>query len=518
MDISNISAELSTPIKRIKNLHITSPTFQFAPKNLYPTLNDLDTEMANKGYSRRLTNNVLDELDARASEISRYMSPLNNSTNIMSPGHSSGASASCSGSGSGAGAAAARRKRYSGVHRDRFNKMDSISSHYAASRDHHVRRPTTTTTPGSCTPSGVQVEAQTPHPMIRNEVHHQNIPTKMDIDDKREPEEIVSSVTKRRRTLHGPEEVIPVSVLQSSPTTSAVPHPILHPPSPCPQTKASVSPVHSINSSPIRKISPSKGSMNLNQLLNNTASSASASTYSSAAPTYSSASMSASASASASTRREFLKPRPVLKPHAQPQSPGRVRISSLEMAGVKSTSNASINSFIKAPSPPSSSTTPQLHKKPSYTSLGSHPSLHRKTSIPVMNNSATSSTSTSSHMPAPSIPTLKKKTSIPTLQKKPSIPTLSRKSSHSTLADTHFSHQFTPHVTTPKPFSLYNKPTISSSQKSIDKQTTAHPAAPARSLKHKSSNSSLPPTKRTESRFSRLMKLGSSRDKPSSAW
>lgn len=127
-------------------------------------------------------------------------------------------------------------------------------------------------------------------------------------------------------------------------------------------------------------------------------------------------------------------------------------------------------------------TTPSLQKKSSI------PTLQKKPSIPTLQKK-------------PSIPTLQKKPSIPTLQKKPSIPNLNKKSSIPTLQkkpSTSFSNNSISSISTAPVFnyvsnptthvnesniyfknssessnslSSYAKPTISSSQKSLDRFT-----------------------------------------------
>ncbi|CAH2351283.1 hypothetical protein CLIB1423_03S02784 [[Candida] railenensis] len=496
MDVDfNVSQELNTPIKKIKNLTLTSP-FQFSPPNLYPSLDDLGTEMSNKGYSRKLTNNVLDELNARASEISRYIKqPLTNTTNI------------------GSSPTAQRRKRYSGIHRQKFNKMDSISSHYAAGRQHQQLHEHSQVVHQHQLPYHA-VSHTSPPPMKRTEMYSPNR-MRLDSEDKREPDEIMSSVTKRRRTLHGPEEVLPSLTQPGHNQSTAIDlEPDMH----------DVSSPFELNSSPIRKISPSKGSMNLNELLNDfttktndisptrlpmpvasrnqlmrsptiKASSTTVRNLSTTSPVQPPQAAAASAQPKF-MERQFLKPKPILRP--QPlgsNSPSRVRVSSLEMAGVKSSSSNSISSLSKKPS------TVSLNVPTSHTALKAP---HGGSGIPVL--SRKSSHSTLNHINNPT-PTLQKKTSIPTLQKKTSIPKLASKPSIPRFDSLHPKPSPSSHsTTTPQPFSLYNRPTISSSQKSIE--TSAPHSTSTSQLKHKMSSSSLQPQKRTESRFSRFLNLG----------
>lgn len=475
----NSSMELSTPIKKIKNLRLDSPG---ATSPIYPKLDEIYSpshimdSMIDKGYSQRLTNTVLNELNMRANEISKLIKsptsqePCNNAT-------------------------IRRNKRYSGIHRSRFNNMESISSHYAAKRSSNGKDPQNTKH------DSIKVLDTL---LKRSENVIEKKPTENDLG-KRDAYLDISSVTKRRKTLNGPEEV-----LNLNPFKPAVPNQPL--------------------SSPIKKLSPSKKSFNLNKLLKE-----------------------------GDDNGVFLKPVAPSK---------KLRTSSLELAGVKlpqrdiqSRENPSpilskkqytpeIHKQSSIPQLQKKSSIPQLQKKPSVSQLQTkNPSsqqqsfsstnqLYKKSSIPQL-------------LKKPSIPQLQKKSSIPQLQKKPSISNLQKKqsisnlqnktsdlftkkdatrndhsnenfrtsSSHAMDIDEDYqnvfrepsrrqlllqfssksnqafpkfgssksisglksnteklgtqiplstSHKFT-NVTIPEPFSLYNKPTISSSQKSLNR-------------------------------------------------
>lgn len=469
---------LNTPIKKIKNLSLHSPKPPSPVR--YPSMSDFTVEdpifhnMVDKGYLKTISNKVLLELDTRASEISNRLN-----SNV-----------------SHAVSAATKKKRYSGIHRPLFSKMELISSHYAASRG-------TETSPSHDFPS---------------------------------------SATKKRRTLNGPEEIFGKE--NESPTRKPqrcgegetaqqsqrkAGFTLLAPslgmtPSLAPDTAPSLAPVtgniNSLRSSPIRmdtredlarpasrmsrlpsrnmelpsrsgdlssspgkftKISPSKGSMNLNSLLHGD---------------------------------EFAKP-------------VKIRQSSLQMAGVSNLQKQpSISNLQKKPS------IPQLQKKSSI------PQLQKKPSIPQLQKK-------------PSIPQLQKKTLIPQLQKKPSIPQFNTKpvaqvssqfSSHSLSTNT-FQKPLKPvskiqslprdsardttrdtsgyisrdrssvslnrkasnsNITIPKPFSLYDRPTISSSQKSLGngQVSSSNSSRSISSLNSQASQRSLNRFQKFKSRFS----------------
>lgn len=489
MDYDTSMSGLSTPIKKIRNLTLVSPNpaspvhypsmsdfpipsdfnanystnypADYPTSNLTANFNDyIRTEainldpifqnMVDKGYSQTISNKVLQELDSRANEISSRLIPTPLAAAIT---------------------AQKNKKRYSGIHRPLFSKMESISSHYAASRTHPDSSPA---------------------------------------------KDFPSSATKKRRTLNGPEEIFgdkenespmrkvggrsesaktsrhsqqTVPVLGTAPSLSAPARSI--------SGKALLSSPIRQESSPSRfqvdshlsspnkfsKISPSKGSMNLNLLLHGD--------------------------------DNFVKPAP------------KIRQSSLQMAGVYGEGTS-------------------LQKKPSLQTLQKKPSiqtLQKKLSIPTLQKKL-------------SIPTLQKKSSIPALQKKQSIPSLQKKPSTTTLlkkpsipnlqkmpmgppsyagsmSNTTSLHktfqkpnlQSTPltkqpssqskhtlhkkpststlnKVTIPQPFSLYDRPTISSSQKSLSSMTSSTSNRSINTLQSQASQRSLNRFQKFKSRFS----------------
>lgn len=489
MDYDTSMSGLSTPIKKIRNLTLVSPNppspvrypsmsdFPIPsdfnanyPTNYpanYPTSNftanfndyirteaiNLDPifhNMVDKGYSQTISNKVLRELDSRANEISSRLIPTPLAAAIT---------------------AQKNKKRYSGIHRPLFSKMESISSHYAASRTHPDSSPA---------------------------------------------KDFPSSATKKRRTLNGPEEIFGDKENESptrkvggrSESSKASRHsqhavPVLG------MAPSLSAPIRSISgkvllSSPIRqesspsrfqvdshlsspnkfsKISPSKGSINLNLLLHGD--------------------------------DNFVKPAP------------KIRQSSLQMAGVyvegTSLQKPSSQTLQKKPS------IQALQKKPSIPTLQkklSIPTLQRKTSIPPLQKKQ-------------SIPSLQKKPSTTTLLKKPSIPNLQKMSmgppsyagsmSNTTSLHKHTfqkpSVQSTPStkqpssqskhtlhkkpststlnkVTIPQPFSLYDRPTISSSQKSLTSMTSSTSNRSINTLQSQASQRSLNRFQKFKSRFS----------------
>lgn len=503
------SNALTTPIRRIKELSINSPddssngpSYGFLSSvqrpnqhtqnnenalNLsrqesispirYPSMSDfcvqpvpleqISQSMIDRGYSRTLSNKVLRELDSRANEISRQITSGNNSTTRPS---------------------SAKIKRYSQFHKPIFQKMESISSHYAASRSE------STTSKSS---------------------------------------DLLSSASKKRRTLNGPEEIfaaekenespvrrkdpnqnrstpflgaVPVLLADTSTPTQLLSSPYRdldaspYVPVPIQSSPTRTLDPASLSSSPTKftKISPSKGSMNLNKLLLDDSG--------------------------------FVKP----------DGPVKIRQSSLQIAGVTPISGLSgIPQLQKK-------TSMNLQKKPSTSSLlSSSSSLQKKPSVGDFlrssihtlqyktlskkeNLSGTITKSESSGLYNSASPSLQKKTltsllynrstsSTPkvasTLNKKPLHTSLDKPNIQSSVRTSpkpsttrHVYHNLPAsssqrtsmseygklldpslnssssilsilsmrsNITIPKPFSLYNKPTISSSQKSFGAMQTS---------------------------------------------
>ena len=402
----DVDTSLSTPIKKIKGLSLGSP--------LYPSLNDFQldnmaNQMVNRGYSQTLTSNVLEELNARASELSPNicLSPSNNVSTTS---------------------ASRRNKRYSGIHRAKFNKMESISNHYSVkNRDADSN-------------------------INRNDVGKRNL-ANMDI------------INKKRRTLMGMEQTLKLSPVKYT----------------VPQNSSPIK--ESPQSSPIKKISPSKKSMNLNKLLNEDEGKRSTS--------LGMAGVSPIRTLSVLSIPKLAKPTLIPKDSHNSASP-RIKHSIPQLHDTKFTNQENKEN---APIPRSPSSKSQ--KLTFNTTLQNNPALSNKQQIPVLSHKL-SIPSLSQKL---SIPKLSHKLSIPKLSHKLSIPSLSHKHSSSTFQkppkplskskssyhdsikliprqekqafpksnSTNLSDQQPKRYTIPKPFSLYNKPTISSSQKSLNK-------------------------------------------------
>lgn len=402
----DVDTSLSTPIKKIKGLSLGSP--------LYPSLNDFQldnmaNQMVNRGYSQTLTSNVLEELNARANELSPNicLSPSNNVSTTS---------------------ASRRNKRYSGIHRAKFNKMESISNHYSVkNRDADSN-------------------------INRNDVGKRNL-ANMDI------------INKKRRTLTGMEQTLKLSPVKYT----------------VPQNSSPIK--ESPQSSPIKKISPSKKSMNLNKLLNE----GEGKRYTSLGM----AGVSPTRTLSVLSIPKLAKPSLVPKDSHNSASP-RIKHSIPKLHATKFTNQENKEN---APIPRSPSSKSQ--KMTFNTTLQNTPALSNKQQIPALSHKL-SIPSLSQKL---SIPKLSHKLSIPRLSHKLSIPSLSHKQSSSTFQkppkplsksissyhdsiklipiqekqafprsnSTNLSDQQPKRYTIPKPFSLYNKPTISSSQKSLNK-------------------------------------------------
>ncbi|CCH41237.1 hypothetical protein BN7_774 [Wickerhamomyces ciferrii] len=179
----------STPSCQNKIFEQKTPTatdFKFTPlssmsgvkKQLYPNIShlkggnndddDLARSIKEKGYSSNISTKVLSELNQRAASKNSH---LQNKSSVLSP----------------------RSSRYNTSHRSRFQKMDSISSHYAAS----TRRN--------------QVQARMDSmskPINRQELEQdkENIPS-YDPNSKRSGNSDIASAAKRRKTEVGVKEV-----------------------------------------------------------------------------------------------------------------------------------------------------------------------------------------------------------------------------------------------------------------------------------------------------------------------
>ncbi|KAK6458848.1 uncharacterized protein RJT20DRAFT_132005 [Scheffersomyces xylosifermentans] len=470
MEYPSKEPSLNTPIKRIQNLTLNSPS-----SPLYPSLDDIIitspsqtvvTSMLERGYSQKITNNVLQELNSRANEISNLITSPPSNSNMSSRT-----------------ATSRRSKRYSGIHHHKFQQMESISHHYSV---HEM--------PTEKSPVKTVLNSNLNNNLNSNFNSHG---TTMDPGSKRSSPTVAQSSTKRRRTLNGPEEVL--NSQQGSLQLSSSPDKTL--------------------SSPIRKISPSKKSMNLHSILTGNEDSVDNSALSS--PTKEKE-FAKPYPPSSKFRASSLQMAGVHTPQLQKKS-------SIPQLQKKS----SIPNLQKKPSSSNLQTKPllsNLQKKPSIPNLQSRPSipnLQQKSSISNLQAHA-SLQQHPSYTPSYAQPTLSKKTSIPQLQKKSSIPNLSyskattfSSSSNSTSSSklpsssssrsispssstrslnsrilgssskintdpvsshklpvsssarsiSHSNHAVSSNakVTVPQPFSLYDKPTISSSQKSLNK-------------------------------------------------
>lgn len=162
----------------------TSSNFRFTPlstmsgvkKPLYPNIshlqakegNELEKEFEDLGYSNTLSTKVLSELNQRAATKKPSSNNLNAS--VLSP----------------------RSSRYNSTHRTKFQKMESISSHYAAARRNKAKLQSATAT------KAMDREAI--------EVDKENIPS-YDPYSKRTGTTDMASATKRRKTEVGVKEV-----------------------------------------------------------------------------------------------------------------------------------------------------------------------------------------------------------------------------------------------------------------------------------------------------------------------
>ncbi|RLV83281.1 hypothetical protein JA9_003191 [Meyerozyma sp. JA9] len=366
------SMELSTPIK---NLRLGSPS-RLSP--IYPNLDDilpsssppLNSYMQSLGYSRKLSSNVLKELNQRASQISEKM---------KSPPSSH---------------AQARRR----------SKLESISSHYsvlARKKLHNKESPQSASQSNTNSISNSNSNSTSTSQSAEYKEH----------SNKRESL-VGSAYSKRRRTSNLAGEPNMIHLPRSSPLKQF--------------------------SSPLKRISPSKKYNDLHSIL---------------------------------TSEPEEKTSPVK--FAVPKPPTRTltsRPSVLQLAGVKplpanhnsthttlsgSPSSKSLTSTKKPPAPVLSKTQ-ALKPKTSASSLKAQPNqLHSKQPPNQPNHPHSLS---SSHSLSRSVPNLAANSSIPSLKPAPKVKLTRSPTSRSLKAPT-----------VPQPFSLYDKPTVSSSQKSLDR-------------------------------------------------
>lgn len=132
---------------------------------LYPSLDhmpaNLEQQCSQLGYSKKLSNNVLQELDQRAATKLPRRGGFVKS--VLSP----------------------RSSRFNSSHRQKFSRMESISSHYAASR----------------TREEIELEKE-------------NVPS-YGPNSKRSGASSLENVAKRRRTAAGKQEVMPSQMTSS---------------------------------------------------------------------------------------------------------------------------------------------------------------------------------------------------------------------------------------------------------------------------------------------------------------
>ncbi|KAI5967866.1 hypothetical protein CANMA_002634 [Candida margitis] len=420
---------LNTPIKKIRNLNLNSSPLNYddmhqdqhnqhylpheehfppsalppqpqPPTQLYPSLDlqksPTESSMLNKGYSHKLTNNVLSELHKRAQQITT------GNANGNGYSHSSNSSPSY---GLEDQVSQRRNKRYSGLHMTKFKQMESISHHYSV----HNRNKTPSPQKLGSDDSSASASA-----------------TATDKYD------TIESASKRRRTLNGANEIMAIPILHQQ------------------QNRQSQHPTENRKISP-NKISPSKASYNLNSILRQTTDTGSPNKEIWAPPAPpkklpqlkkrpSSLEMAGVINSSPTRYNETCSgtlnsstlhmDKPVSSQGSSIlQEPSKISNtgSGFEAntgqqhshGNSKPWSNTPSSSFVK-PNVPKKQ---QLQKKPSIPQLQKKPSipqLQKKSSIPQLQKK-------------PSIPQLQKKPSIPQLQKKPSIPQLQKKTSISQL-------------------------------------------------------------------------------------
>lgn len=144
-----------------------SQTAQSLRHPLYPDLDQLMPQVSSSlqeqcsqlGYSKKLSNNVLQELDQRAATMHPRRSHI--------------------GKGNGGSTLSPRNSRFTSLHRQKFNKLESISSHYSTMR----------------TREEIELEKE-------------NVPS-YDPFSKRTGSSTLESVSKRRRLDVGRQDVVP---------------------------------------------------------------------------------------------------------------------------------------------------------------------------------------------------------------------------------------------------------------------------------------------------------------------
>lgn len=376
---------------------------------------DIKQIMVDKGYSNSISDKVINELNLKLNDISNL--PPHNDDKFMD-------------------VEAMHTDHFDKIHNNHFDKMESIMNHYSIKRNtlelNNTKKKRRTLT-------GVEES-----PVLLNSAFGRLTAPKLSSNIP-----IISPTRKGNGLLSSPINTSSNSNFLSSPNR--------------------VQNGDSPNRVSPSRISPSRGSYNLNGILNRK--------------------MSVPKSRQPSPTRDFKLPKAFTKidssntqnkppiPHLSDKTiPVLQKKSSIPTLQKKS----SIPTLQKKPSIPTlqkKPSTPTLQQKPPVPTLQSKPSisafntqLHNKPSIPTINKK-------------PSIPTLSKKSSIPTLQKKPST-SFSSTSISSISSTPHFNYVSNPttHINdsniyfkhsseSSSSLTGYARPTISSSQKSLDRFT-----------------------------------------------
>lgn len=373
MSLDIMVDELNTPIKKIKNLSIASP--------------DIKRIMVEKGYSNSISDKVLNEMNIKLSQSGHQYgsSPMSdNEIHIDNVDMDE------------LDRLENQENKFNHIHKDYFNKMESIMNHYSIKRDtsellnSKKKRRTLTGIEESPVHPPNHYQADSPYrPPSRNPrgQHPRLMRSKL-------------SPTK-----------IPNMSLSSVNNSFNSPHHL--PPNPLPNSENNGSPIQRsehTNLLPIRaspsRISPSRKSYNINGMLTRKISVPRSRSPSRDSPTR--------PNASNTSNNDFKQPKNFHKINSQPTAIPKLTPNQPSLQKKSSIPTLNHSNLPKKPSIPSFNT---LQKKSSI------PTLQKKSSIPTLQSKPSIPTLQSK----PSIPTLKTKSSIPTLnslQKKPSIPTL----------------------------------------------------------------------------------------------
>lgn len=428
------SDSMNTPIKKIQELSIASP--------------NIKQIMVDKGYSNSISDKVLNEINYKLQEIP------------SSPVHDGSPEP---------------QDQFSKMHNLDFSKMESIMNHYSMKRMNNYnnnstkkRRTLTGIEETNSSPLKGKISPSKKSMNLNELLHNTNHPSTIHSNDRKFsfPRSKTPSPYKNNTFAQRPK----LPTLQSK--------------SSIPRLQKNTSATNLTPGSPLEK-KPS--SSHLNRSLEKKPSSSHLNRSLEKKPSSSHLNRSLEHKPSSNHLNRSLEKKPSTS-HLDTQSSLNKKVTNPQKPVPRLQSKSSIPQLDKQNPLQKKPSIPQLQKKSSI------PQLQKKTSIPQLNKEV-SSTQLQKKPSIPQLnnPQLQKKSSIPQLQKKSSIPQLQKKPSTSQIQATTFAPQLQSKTNTPQlekqyltsqaklstkpefkePYPkrepTFNKPTVSSSQKSLDK-------------------------------------------------